>query len=88
MEKKTAALLVLVVAASLAVTATAAYAMGRQTLAAAGTGYNSGYGMGPSMMGGNGGFRGGLMGAWNGPSYTYQHMQECGSSCWNASAVP
>ena len=88
MEKKTAALLVLALVASIVVTA--AYAMGRQTAAAAGTGYNSnsGYGMGPSVMGGHGGYRGGMTGLRNGPSYMYQYMQEHRSYCWNATAVP
>ena len=92
MENKTAALLVLAVVASLVVTATAAYAMGRQTVTSGSTTYNSGYGYGISqtMMGGHGygGYGGGMMGAWNGPSSMYQYMQQRSWYCWNASVIP
>jgi len=83
MENKTAAILVLAVVATLIVTASGAYAMGRGGNSAvgpyAGTTYRSG--MGPSMMGGSAGYPGGMMGghgmmgAWNGTSPMYHYMQ-------------
>ncbi len=100
MENKTAALLVL--AAALVVGSTATYAMmGRQTTGTAngpGTGPSmmggsTGYAGG--MMGGysgrSGGMMGayGMMGAWNGTSSMYDHMQDMRGYMqhyWNATA--
>lgn len=67
MENNNAAILVLAIVAALVVTATGAYAMGRQTgyLGNTGSSYPSsayGSGFGPSMMGGSTGYRGGMMG--------------------------
>ncbi len=96
MENKTAAVLVLAVAASLIVAVSATYAMmGRQAAPFSspyGSGTN-GYRTGPSMMGGSAGYAGGMMGgyagtaggmmggrgmmgAWNGTSSMYEHMQD------------
>ncbi len=102
MENKTAAILVLAIAASMIVTASAAYAMGRQTTSTGSyaSGTNFGYGMGRSMMGGlgnyqggmmggYGGYHGGMMGAWNGTYPMYQYMQqEHARYCWNTTAAP
>ncbi len=99
MQNKTAAILILAVVASMLVTAGVAYAMGRQTTSTGNyaPGTNSGYGMGPSMMGGYGGYQGGMMGgyhggmmgAWNGTYPMYQNMQQGHTRyCWNATAVP
>ncbi len=85
MENGRVAVLVLAVAAALVVGSAATYAMmGRQTSGAVSPygGNVNGYGMGPSMMRGSTGFQGGMMGergmmgAWNGTSLMYEHMQQ------------
>ena len=94
MENKKAAILVLAIAAAVAITASGAYAMGRQTGA---TGYSHpsttfGSWMGPGMMGGYGGQPGGMMGGYGGypgmmgsSGYSlYQYMQHH----WNSTSVP
>ncbi|MDE1853840.1 MAG: hypothetical protein KGI38_08870 [Thaumarchaeota archaeon] len=89
MENKKAAILVLAIVAAVVVTASGAYAMGRQAPGAGssypGTTYRSG--MGPSMMGGSAGYAGGMMGghgmmgAWDSTGSMQQYMWRY----WNSS---
>lgn len=94
MENKKAAILVLAIVAAVAITASGAYAMGRQT---GGTGYSypsatQGPWTGLGMMGGYGGYPGGMMGGYagypgmmgSGGYSMYQYMQHY----WNSTSVP
>jgi hypothetical protein len=94
MENKTAAILVLAIAAAVIVTASGAYAMSRQT-AVQGNTYPSvafGSGMGPwggsvghqgGMMGDQGG-HGMMMGSWSGQQSMQQYMWHY----WNSTYSP
>jgi len=87
-ENKTAAILVLLLVAAVAITAGGVYAMGWQ--GGSGTGTASGYG----MMGGLTGYRGGMMaghgmmGSTNGPSGMLQYMKQYMERCLNSTWVP
>ncbi len=98
MENKKAAILVLAIVAAVIVTASGAYAMGRQATSQAAP-YTGAYpyGMGPGMMGGFGGpagYRGGMMGGygmmgyWNGTGATQQCPRDYMWQYWNSTSAP
>ena len=68
MENKKAAVLVLAIAAAVMIATGGVYAMAGGAAPGTGSPYSNvgrEYGMGSCMMGGYGGFRGGMMGGWN-----------------------
>ena len=82
MEKKTAAILVLALAAAVAVTAGGAYALGAQ----AGPSGSPYYGHG--MMSGWGGYPGGMMGGASGRYGMFQYMQQRAWGWLNYTSAP
>lgn len=90
MENKKAAMLVLAIAAAVIIATGGVYAMAGGAAPRTGSPYsNAGreYGMGSSMMGGYGGYRGGMMGGWNYPSM-WQYMQQFMDHLWNSTSFP
>lgn len=89
MENKKAAILVLAIVAAVAIAAGGAYAMGRPVTNTGYTYPNSGYrsGMGPSMMGGYGGYSG-MMGNGYGMYSMHEYMHEYMGHYWNSTSVP
>jgi len=88
MENKTAAILVLAVVATLIVTASGAYAMGRGGNSAASPNpvTTERSGMGPSLMGGSAGSAGGMMGSGGRMGSAYGYLGVCMDRFWNSTA--
>ena len=94
MENKQAAIFVLAIVAAVAITATGAHAVGRQTSGVGSSpGANYGYRAGPGMMGGSAGHAGWMMGGYGG--YQEKMMGDGGYSMyqqmegyWNSTSVP
>ncbi len=90
MENKKTAILVLAILAAVVVTASGVYAANPQN-AGAGSPYSGAsyrYGMGPSMMGGYGGFPGGMMGGYGMMGNGQYWMQQYMSQYWNSTSTP
>ena len=91
MENKKAAILVLAIVAAVMIAAGGAYAMTGRGIASYANSYPSTVhwsGMGPSMMGGSAGYRGGMMGAGYGQSSMMEDMQQYMWHYWNSTSVP
>ena len=86
MENKTAAILVLAIVATLIVTASGAYAMGRggNSVAGLNSGTTQRSGMGPSMMGGSTGNAGWMMRSGGGMGSAFGHRGDCMDRYWNS----